>query len=67
MSYVRLQLDMKMLPGMRERMTPGLYAIFDTTTVELRRSVSEGMDASGRAVFGVLYRDYLKFGKWQGS
>jgi len=67
MSYVRLQLEMKMLPEMREKMTPGLYAIFDTTTVELRRCISESLDSSGRAVFGMLYKDYIRFGKWKGS
>lgn len=65
-AYIKLQLDMKMMPGMREKMTPGLYAIFDTTTAESRRAVSEALDTSGRAVFGVLYRDYLRFGKWKG-
>jgi nucleolar pre-ribosomal-associated protein 2 len=66
-TYIKLQLEMRMLPEVRERMVPGLYAIFDTTTPEMRRMVSDGLDASGRAVFGALYRDYLRFGKWKGS
>jgi nucleolar pre-ribosomal-associated protein 2 len=53
--------------GMREKMVPGLYAIFETTTVESRRAVSEALDASGRAVFGGLYRDWVRWGKWKGS
>lgn len=65
--YVQLQLEMKMLPQVREQMVPGLYAIFDTTTPEMRRMISDGLDSSGRAVFGVLFRDYQKFGKWKGS
>lgn len=56
-----------MLPAMREKMIPGIYAMFDTTTVESRRCVSESLDSSGRAVFGVLYKDYIRFGKWKGS
>ncbi|KIN03707.1 hypothetical protein OIDMADRAFT_158460 [Oidiodendron maius Zn] len=67
MTYVKLQLEMKMLPEVREKMIPGLYAIFDTTTPELRKVISESLDSSGRAVFGTLYRDYVKFGKWKGS
>lgn len=67
MTYIKLQLEMKMLPEVREKMVPGLYAIFDTTTPELRRAISESLDSSGRAVFGTLYRDYAKFGKWKGS
>ena len=66
-TYINLQLEMRMLPEVREKMVPGLYAIFDTTTPELRRAISEGLDASGRAVFGTLFRDYQRFGKWKGS
>ena len=65
--YIKLQLDMRMLPEVREKMVPGIYAIFDTTTLELRRAISEGLDSSGRAVYGTLYRDYTRFGKWKGS
>lgn len=67
MTYIKLQLEMKLLPSARDKMVPGLYAIFDTTTPELRKMISESLDASGRAVFGSLYRDYAKFGKWKGS
>lgn len=66
-SYIRLQLEMKMLPELREKMIPGLYAIFETTTPEMRRMISDGLDSSGRAVFGMLFKDYQKFGKWTGS
>lgn len=65
--YIKVQLDMKMLPEVREKMVPGIYAIFDTTSPELRKAISEGLDSSGRAVFGTLYRDYARFGKWKGS
>ena len=64
--YVQLQLEMRMLPKVREKMVPGLYAIFDTTTPEMRRMISDGLDSSGRAVFGMLFKDYQKFGKWKG-
>lgn len=66
-TYIKLQLEMQMLPDIREKLIPGLYAIFDTTTPELRRCISDSLDSSGRAVFGTLYKDYLKFGKWKGS
>jgi nucleolar pre-ribosomal-associated protein 2 len=65
--YIKLQLEMKMLPEIREKMVPGLYAIFDTTTPESRRMVSDSLDSSGRAVFGTLYKDWQRFGKWGGS
>ena len=65
--YIQLQLEMKMLPEAREKMVPGLYAIFDTTTPELRRMIGDSLDSSGRSVFGTLFRDYQRFGKWKGS
>jgi nucleolar pre-ribosomal-associated protein 2 len=65
--YVQLQLEMRMLPEVREKMIPGLYAIFDTTTPEMRKMISDGLDSSGRAVFGMLFKDYHKFGRWKGS
>lgn len=65
--YVQLQLEMKMLPEVREKMVPGLYAIFDTTTPDMRRMIGDGLDTSGRAVFVMLFKDYQKFGKWKGS
>jgi nucleolar pre-ribosomal-associated protein 2 len=64
--YVQLQLEMRMLPKVREKMVPGLYAMFDTTTPEMRRMISDGLDSSGSAVFGMLFKDYQKFGKWKG-
>ena len=67
MLYVQLQLEMKMLPEIREKMVPGLYAIFDTSTPEMRRMIGDSLDSSGRAVFGTLFRDYQRFGKWKGS
>jgi nucleolar pre-ribosomal-associated protein 2 len=66
-TYIKLQLEMRMLPEIREKMIPGLYAIFDTTTPELRRVINDELDASGRAVFGTLYKDYARFGKWKGN
>jgi nucleolar pre-ribosomal-associated protein 2 len=65
--YIKLQLDMKMLPEVREKMTPGIYAIFDSTTPELRRAITDELDPSGRELYKSLFRDYNRFGKWNGS
>lgn len=67
MDYIKWQLEMRMLPEIKEKLVPGLYAIFDTTTVETRMLISSELTTSGRVVFGGLYRDYLRFGKWKGS
>ena len=66
-TYIRLQLEMRMSSEIREKMVPGIYAIFDTTTPEMRRMINDSLDSSGRSVFGTLFRDYQKFGKWKGS
>lgn len=66
-AYIQLQLEMKMSGEVREKLVPGLYALFDATTLELRQAINEGLDGSGRAVFGGLYRDWKKNGKWEGS
>jgi hypothetical protein len=68
-AYIRLQLNMSlsMNLGIREALTPGWYAIFDTMTVDARRALGEGLDASGRAVLAGLVKDWLRFGKWNGS
>ncbi len=66
-TYIRLQLEMRMLADIREKMIPGIYAIFDSLTPELRSVINDGLDASGRAVFGTLYKDYVRFGKWKGN
>jgi nucleolar pre-ribosomal-associated protein 2 len=65
--YIKCQLEMKMAPEIKEKMIPGIYAIFDTTTMESRRVIGAELDASGRALFGGLLRDYSRFGKWKGS
>lgn len=67
MEYVTLQLEMRMDSEVREKLVPGIYAIFDTTSIEQRRAISARLDGSQRAVFGGLVRDYLKFGKWNGA
>ncbi|KAL2068761.1 hypothetical protein VTL71DRAFT_15099 [Oculimacula yallundae] len=64
--YVRGQLEMKMLPEVREKMIPGLYAILNCFTEEIRDAVSADLDSSGRAVFMRLYADWRKFEKPRG-
>ncbi|KAH7409155.1 Urb2/Npa2 family-domain-containing protein [Cadophora sp. MPI-SDFR-AT-0126] len=64
--YIRGQLEMKMLPEVREKLIPGLYAILNCFTEETRDAVSEELDSSGRAVFMRLYADWRKFEKPRG-
>ncbi|RAL60971.1 hypothetical protein DID88_010067 [Monilinia fructigena] len=66
-TYIRFNLEMTMKPEVRAAMTPGLYAIFGCTDMEGRKAVVDGLDASARAVWGTLYRDWVRFGRWKGA
>lgn len=65
--YIKGQLEMSMLPEVREKLIPGIYAIFDTMDKDRRRALGEGLDVSGRAVLSGMIRDWARFGKWSGS
>ena len=65
--YIKGQLEMRMLPEVRDKLVPGIYAIFDTTTKDMRKAIGEGLDSNGRAILHMLIKDWLKFGKWGGS
>ncbi|RKF61028.1 putative urb2 npa2 family protein [Erysiphe neolycopersici] len=68
MSYIRWQLEFPMLPAIKERLMPGWFALLNNTTPDTRRLIgAELLNASGRAIFTNLYREYQKFGKWNGS
>jgi len=67
-AYIRLRLDMrlKMSPEIREKLIPGIYAIFDIMNVEGRKVLGESLDAAGRAILVDLVRDWSRFGRWKG-
>ncbi|EDN95368.1 hypothetical protein SS1G_11245 [Sclerotinia sclerotiorum 1980 UF-70] len=66
-TYIKFNLEMTMKPDVRAAMTPGLYAIFGCTDMEGRKAVVDGLDSSARAVWGTLYRDWARFGRWKGA
>ncbi|KAK6605950.1 Urb2/Npa2 family protein [Botrytis cinerea] len=66
-TYIKFNLEMTMKSEVRTAMTPGLYAIFGCTDMEGRKAVVDGLDSSARAVWGTLYRDWARFGKWKGA
>ncbi|KAI9648313.1 hypothetical protein NHQ30_002946 [Ciborinia camelliae] len=66
-TYIKFNLEMTMKPELRAAMIPGLYAIFGCTDMEGRKAVVDGLDASARAVWGTLYRDWVRFGRWKGA
>lgn len=64
--YVRLQLERPVPRGVRAVLDPGVFSVLDITTPEGRRMINEAVDASGRAIFREMYKQYVRFGKWNG-
>lgn len=56
--------------GVREAMTPGLWAIVEAMEVQSPdaiKALSAGMNNSERAVLRSVYDDWKRFGKWEGA
>ncbi|KAG8161386.1 hypothetical protein KVR01_008373 [Diaporthe batatas] len=64
--YIKLQLERPVQPRVRAALDTGLYSVLDITPPEGRRAVNEALDASGRAIFREMYKQYVRFGKWNG-
>ncbi|KAK4169282.1 nucleolar pre-ribosomal-associated protein 2 [Cladorrhinum sp. PSN259] len=66
MQYIKLQLECVVPHGVREALERGVYSIVDITTRDGLKIMIDGMDQSGRVIFKEFYKQYEKFGKWQG-
>lgn len=64
--YLKLQLEKAVPRAVRAALDPGVYSVLDITTPEGRRVINEAVDASGRAIFREMYKQYVRFGKWNG-
>jgi nucleolar pre-ribosomal-associated protein 2 len=56
--------------GVREALTPGLWAIVEAMEVQSPdaiKTLSAGMNNSERAVLRSVYDDWKRFGKWEGA
>jgi nucleolar pre-ribosomal-associated protein 2 len=62
-----LDLRLRLPPDVKEKLTPGWWAVLDTMTVEGRRLLGEMMDSSGRAVFQGVVGEWTKWGRWKGN
>ena len=67
MEYCQCQLKGSLRPGMKKALTPGLYAILNVMSQDVKQTMNAALDASSRSVFKALYEDYRRFGKWQGT
>lgn len=50
---------------MREKLMPGIFAVMDVMSAEVKRTVNARLDASGRSIFKGLYEDWRKEGRWK--
>jgi nucleolar pre-ribosomal-associated protein 2 len=56
--------------GVREALTPGLWAVIEAMEVQSPdaiKALSAGMNNSERAVLRSVYEDWKRFGKWEGA
>jgi len=53
-----------MAHGLRNALSPGLYAMFDVMGPEILRMVNATLDVQGRVLFRALYDEWGKLGKW---
>lgn len=56
--------------GVREALTPGLWAVVEAMEVQSPdavKALSAGMNNSERAVLRSVYDDWKRFGKWEGA
>lgn len=52
---------------MREKLMPGIFAVMDVMSAEVKRTVNARLDASGRSIFKRLYEEWRKEGRWKGG
>lgn len=67
MDYCHLQLHERLPPEPKQRLMPGIYAVFNVLSQDVMRAANAAMDSSSREVFKALYEDYQRFGKWNRS
>ena len=45
---------------MREKLMPGIFAVMDVMSAEVKRTVNARLDANGRSIFKVLYEEWRR-------
>lgn len=64
MTYARSTLDGEIVPEVKEKLMPGMYAVLDSLSRDVMRAMNAAMDPGGRAIFKTLYDDWTRYGKW---
>lgn len=52
---------------MREKLMPGIFAVMDVMSAEVKRTVNARLDASGRSIFKGLYEEWRREGRRKGG
>lgn len=50
---------------MREKLMPGIFAVMDVMSAEVKRTVNARLDTSGRSIFKGLYEKWER--EWRGK
>ncbi|KAK5664080.1 hypothetical protein OQA88_294 [Cercophora sp. LCS_1] len=66
MQCIKLQLERAVPHVVLEALQTGVYSILDITSQDGLSLMNDAMDPSGRVIFRELYKQYKRFGKWQG-
>ena len=61
--FCALQLQGRLAPEVRKALNPGLYAILNAMSKNVRASLASSLDDAGKAIFKALYDDYKRFGR----
>ena len=64
MTHARSTLDGEIVPDVKEKLMPGMYAVLDSLSRDVMRAMNAAMDPGSRAIFKTLYDDWTRYGKW---
>ena len=62
--YCCLQLSGKLSADVKDALRPGLWAMMDVVDMNMMRVMNAGMGKDERALWGTLYGEWKRFGKW---
>ncbi|KAF2398830.1 hypothetical protein EJ06DRAFT_583451 [Trichodelitschia bisporula] len=67
MQYCTCQLGGTMESEVREVLRPGLWAMMDVVRMEGMRAMNAGMGKDERVLWGAMYSEWRRFGRWRGK
>jgi len=62
--YCCLQLNGKLSADVKDALRPGLWTMMDVVDMNTMRAMNAGMGKDERALWGSLYGEWKRFGKW---